>query len=97
MSTLSTWRLTPVPNSRLTGDRQTATAGAIVRHAPEKLSFHGVKREQDATPSMRPEPFSRRWACTWIAARIRYVSGPAGPVSVTSRSVIAALNSVIDV
>jgi hypothetical protein len=44
MSTLSAERPTPLLNSRLTGGRLTPTAGAIVRHAPETLIFHGAKR-----------------------------------------------------
>jgi hypothetical protein len=53
MSTLPAERLTPPLNSRLTGDRQTPTAGATVRHAPEKRIFHPAKRERDARPPVR--------------------------------------------
>jgi hypothetical protein len=44
MSTLSAERPTPLLNSRLTGVRQTPTAGVVVSLAPEKLIFHGAKR-----------------------------------------------------
>jgi hypothetical protein len=50
MSTLSAERPTPLLNSRLTGVRQTPTAGVVVSLAPEKLIFHGAKRALRRNP-----------------------------------------------
>ena len=97
MSTLSASRPTPTPNSRLTGDRQTPTAGAIVRHAPEKLIFHGAKREQDVTPPARRVPllqstarYRRENRQTTLLAFNKTMKGKV-PADYSSRSAVIGL------